>query len=380
MMLFKLLSQSDRRCFRHTVLSLMTRGRLGRIIESVGVPVHALGIRQGRMPGPFAIWKLIRRVRTLRPDILQGWMYHGNLAALFAQEVSPGRIPLVWNIRQSIDDIGKEKKFTHLVIRIGALFASRPVRIIYNAGVSRKRHAKLGYPGRKSLVIPNGFDCVRFSPDKTKRIALRFSLGLDNDALLIGLVARFHPVKDHAGFLQAAALLNRRFPEVNFVLAGQGTGPDNAGMTVRIRRLGIDGRVHLLGARNDVPEIMAALDIATTASAWGEAFPNVIGEAMACGIPCVVTDVGDSARVVGETGVVVPPKDPEALAKGWESVLKLSQTDRDLLGRAARGRILNLYSIEKIDLQYETLYEDIVGRYQRFPKVRKLSSDGGYPS
>jgi glycosyltransferase involved in cell wall biosynthesis len=131
-------------------------------------------------------------------------------------------------------------------------------------------------------------------------------------------------------------------------------------MADRIRRLGLDGRVHLLGEREDVSEIMPGFDIATTASAWGEAFPNVIGEAMACGVPCVVTDVGDSAQVVGETGVVVPPKDPAALADGWASFIRMAPSDREKLGTSSRKRIADRYSLPQITREYEAVYKDAV--------------------
>ena len=361
MMLFKVLSQTDPESFSHKVLSLMDKGTLARSIETLDVPVYTLGIRQGGVPTPVSIWKLVDLVRKLRPNILQGWMYHGNLAALFAGAMIPGQAKVVWNIRQSIYALRKEKKLTSLLIRFGARFSSKPVRIIYNSRVSLGQHARIGYSAKKSLVIPNGFDCERFMPDKKIRAGFRASLGLDNDGIVIGLIARYHPMKDHANFLRAAGILKKRCPDVHFAMAGRCIDQNNDKIVAQIRHAGIDGQTHLLGERRDIPEAMAALDIASSSSAWAEAFPNVIGEAMACGVPCVVTDVGDSAWIVGDTGIVVPPQNPEALAKGWETLIKMRQTDRAKLGKAARDRIKDKYSLPRITRLYETLYKDFLG-------------------
>jgi len=360
MMLYKLLSAVDHKRFEHVVVSLINkRTTLGERIEELGVPVHALGMQHGRLPTATSVRRLICLGRQLNPDIIQGWMYHGNMAALIVSALVPAQAKVIWNIRQTIYDLKQEKRLTSLLIRVGAKFSSMPARIIYNSSVSLKLHRKLGYASHRSLVLTNGFDCEQFKPDVATRYSFRRSLKLDSEAFLIGVVGRYHPVKDHANFLQAAGILERTWPNVHFVLVGCGVDHTNSKLVALIRQIGINGKIHLLGERTDVHYITAALDIASSSS-YGEGFPNVIGEAMACGVPCVVTDVGDSAKIVNVTGIVVPPRDSQALADGWRRMIEMGAEARRKLGIAARKRIQNNYSLSTISGQYENLYHKVV--------------------
>lgn len=359
MMLCKLLSATDCARFDPIVVSLIDRGTLGERIEALGVPVHTVGMAPGR-PTPAALWRLIRLVRRLQSDLIQGWMYHANLAGLLAGWLVPGRVPVLWNIRHTPYDLKAEKRMTAALIRLGARLSSRPARIIYNARVSAHQHELLGYAADRRMVIPNGFDCDRFKPSETARLKLRRLLGLEDETLLIGLIARWHPMKDHANFMRAAGRLAARRPDVHFVLAGRGVDKNNSILMKMIQDAGLTGRVYLLGERTDIPEIMAGLDIASSSS-WGEAFPNVVGEAMACGVPCVVTDVGDSAWVVGDAGMVVPPRDAEALAGAWAGLIELGPEGRVRLGRAARQRVEENFSLSKIVTLYEEVYREVLG-------------------
>jgi glycosyltransferase involved in cell wall biosynthesis len=177
---------------------------------------------------------------------------------------------------------------------------------------------------------------------------------LPDDALLIGLVARFNPVKGHQTFLQAAGLLARQIPAPHFVLIGPDVTDCNELLRGWVQESGIAEQVHLLGERPDIPRVTAALDIATCAS-YGESFPIVVGEAMACGVPCVVTDVGDAASMVADTGHVVPPRDARALATAWRELLELGAAERQALGARARVRIEENYSLHSTVRQYEEL-------------------------
>ena len=167
-------------------------------------------------------------------------------------------------------------------------------------------------------------------------------------------------MKDHANFLQAAAQLSNSYPDVQFLLAGHRVDKDNAPLMEWVRRLKLEDKTHFLGRRKDMHRVTAALDIASISSYYGEGFPNVVGEAMACGVPCAVTDVGDSSWVVGETGKVVPPKKPEALATAWKELLEIGLEERKKLGRAARERIEKNFNLPTIISQYENLYEQIL--------------------
>lgn len=358
MMLYKLLAATDRSRFEPTVISLAGCGTLGQRIEALGVKVHSVGMAPG-IKLPAALLRLMRLARGLQPDLIQGWMYHGNLAATLCGRMVPGYVPVLWNIRHTPYDLKNEKPGTAAVIRLGARLSSRPERIIYNARASAQQHDLLGYAAHKVAVIPNGFDCDTFKPSESARWKIRRELGLDGQALLVGLIARYHPIKDHANFIRAAGTLAERLPEVNFVLAGRDVDKKNPALLDEIRKAGVASRTYLLGERADIPEITAALDLASSSS-WGEAFPNVIGEAMACGVPCVVTNVGDSAWIVGETGIVVPPRDPAAWAKAWETLIKAGVAERRRLGVASRQRIADYFSLPKIVARYEELYEAVL--------------------
>jgi glycosyltransferase involved in cell wall biosynthesis len=188
---------------------------------------------------------------------------------------------------------------------------------------------------------------------------VRAELGLPPDAPLIAMVARFDPVKDHPTFLEAAARLHARRPDVRFLLCGRDVTWENRGLAAAVERAGARGFVHLLGQREDVARVTAALDLSTLSSSCGEGFSNVVGEAMACGVPCVVTDVGDSGAIVADTGLVVPPRDPEALAAAWAQLLARPAEERAAIGRAARRRIEDNYSLDVIVRRYQDLYEEL---------------------
>jgi len=312
------------------------------------------------LPGPASAWRLIRLVRNLRPDVIQGWMYHANLAAQLAGALNTGPVPVVWNIRGSSYVLRNEKPLTAATIWLGAKLSKLPVKIINNSKVSAVEHEqRLAYCAEKRHIIPNGFDTDLFTPSAEARISVRSELGLAEDALLIGLVARYHTMKDHANFLEAAAVLLKTHPRVHFVLAGEGIDIHNKNLLELINRFGVSSQVHLLGERSDTARITAALDIASSSSAFGEGFPNVVGEAMACGIPCVVTDVGDSGWIVGETGRVVPPRDALALAGAWQELIEIGDEQRQALGKEARRRVLKNFSLDAIVRQYEALYEQV---------------------
>ena len=357
MMLYKLLSRADRERFEPTVISLIDGGALGARIEALGIPVYAVGMKPG-MPTPAAAWRLIRLGRRLRPDLVQGWMSHGNLAALLAGAFAPGSTPVLWNVRRSLYSLEHDKLLTRAVTRLGARLSGLPAKILYNSRMSAVQHKDFGYRADKTLVLPNGFDTELFAPSAEARNGLRLELGIAKDTILIGLIGRYSAMKDHASFLQGAALLLESRPDIHFVLAGREVDRKNRALGELVRALGIAGRAHLLGERHDIPRVTAAMDIASSSSAFDEGFPNVVGEAMSCGVPCVVTDVGDSAWVVGETGRVVPPRSPEALCAAWLELVEMGIAARRELGMSARQRIKDQFSIEKIVRQYERIYEE----------------------
>lgn len=220
------------------------------------------------------------------------------------------------------------------------------------------QHEIIGYDTKNSCVIPNGFDVSLFAPSLEARATVRAESGLSDDAFLIGLIGRFHPIKDHENFLRASAILAEEYEGVRFVLCGKGVEWSNPFLSRLSRELRITERIFLLGERHDIPRLTAALDIASSSSIT-EGFPNVIGEAMACGVACVATDAGGSSTVVGETGRVTPARDPFSLASAWKEIIALGPTGRSALGQAARQRIAKCFSLEAVVCEYEELYRSI---------------------
>jgi glycosyltransferase involved in cell wall biosynthesis len=343
MMLYKLLCRMDRRRFEPIVISLTPGGEFAPRIAALGIP--ALGASSLA-----TMWRW-------RPDVVQGWMYHGNLAAQMAAAALPNKTPVIWNVRGSHHILREEKPGTAAVIRIGARLSRLPYKIVNNSAASARLHEQyLNFTHDRWEIIPNGFELEQFAPSDGARHELRAELAISPGALLIGLIGRYHPMKDHASFIQGAGLLSKNFPEAQFLFAGAGAEPGNAVLRRQIQESGIAHCAHLLGARTDMARINAALDIATSAS-YAEGFPNVIGEAMCCGVPCVVTDVGDSARLVGDTGVVVPPRMSYALAAAWRDLIVRGAEGRRAMGQKARERIARHFSMAAVAARYEDLYQ-----------------------
>jgi len=360
MKLYKLLATTNRQRFAPTVVSLRDRGELREWIEALGIPVHTLGI-SGSLPTPASVYRLLRIVRRTRPDVIHGWMYHGNLAAQFARAFAQKRSSVLWSVHQSLYGFSYEKRLTALVIKLGARLAGRPEKIVYVSRTSAAQHEAAGYNPEKTQVVPYGFDTEKFAPSVAARSALRQELGLPEDALLIGMIGRYHPVKDHDNFLRAAERVLQSRPEVRFVLCGKGVDRDNAALRVQIKKHQIRHAMHLLGERRDIQRIMAGLDIAVSSSR-SEGFPNVVGEAMSSGVPCVVTAVSDLPEIVGPTGCVVPPGDCAALAAAIGDLISEGATGRRALGAAARSRIIERYSLESSVAQYEAIYESLTAQ------------------
>jgi glycosyltransferase involved in cell wall biosynthesis len=349
-MLTKLLAFMKRERFSNSVISLTDRGTLGDEIAMLGVPVLTLGMQRGT-PGLGGIGRLMGLLRQEKPDIVQTWLYHADLLGTIASCLV--RVPvLCWNVRCSDMDMSRYSRLSRLVLWTLARLSGLPSVVIANSETGRRLHENMGYSPRRWEVIPNGFDLERFCPDPAARQSVRQELGILPDALLIGLVARYDPMKDHHTFLEAASQIGQEHGDVHFTLVGKGVEQ----LGGQVDHLRLSGRVHLLGERSDIPRLLAALDILALSSAFGEGFPNIVGEAMACGVPCAVTGVGDAAYIVGDTGLVTPPRQPAAMATAWSQLLQLPAEKRRALGDDARQRVAQLFSIEGVARQYESLY------------------------
>lgn len=355
LVLARLLGEMDRRRFEHTVISLTTAGQVADQLAGLGIPVSALGMRVG-FPNPLSVLRLARVLRTFHPDIVQTWMYHADLVGSMAARLA-GRAPVIWGIRNSVLVAGASKRRTILIARLLArLSRGLPARIVSCSEAARLVHIRLGYQAQKFVVIPNGFDVEKFKPDVSARLQVRQELNLSPETEVAGFFARFDPQKDHHNFIRAANLLLERQADVHFLLCGEGVTGQNPSLAGWIAETGRGDRFHLLGRRVDMPRLTAALDLAVSASEYGEAFPNVIGEAMACGVPCVATDVGDSAAIIAETGLIVPPHNAQALASAMLKILEMGSEDRHALALAARQRVIENYSLAAMASRYQAVY------------------------
>lgn len=356
-MLLKLLPGLQSRIDVH-VISLMDEGVQGDKLEQMGVPLYCLRMGHSKFLLD-KVWRLRELFRQIQPDVIQCWMYHGNLAGTIAYLLSGLKSIVVWNIRHSLYDLSHERPLTRQVIRGNRFLSQRPDLIIYNSRVSREQHEHFGFLPVNGRIIPNGTDLRLFAPSEETRGKVRSELGIPDDALVVGHVARLHPMKDHQGFLRAAVAIIEKHAGVHFVLSGRDVLFENEALAHCVPDR-FCTRFHMLGERSDVHELMTSFDVFCISSAWGEAFPNVLGEAMAAGIPCVATDVGDSSIVLGDTDFIVSPKNYKELADKIMFLLKLRKEYRKELGEKARQRIVENYSIESITNQYEKMYVELI--------------------
>jgi len=285
--------------------------------------------------------RLLRELRRRRPDVLHGYMSTGNLFAVGLKPRLRGT-RIAWGIRVSGMDFRRYHWTLGLLSRLEYLGSRFADLIICNSEAGRQNCLARGFPSQGMIVIPNGIDTERFRPDGEGRRLVRAAWNLRAGEILIGVVGRLDPMKDHSNFLRAAARIRQERDDVRFVCIGDGPTAYQEQLQALGHQLGLDDSLIWAGARSDMPAVQNALDIAVSSSLYGEGFPNAIGEAMACGVPCVVTDVGDSAWIVGETGIVVPPGDPAALAAGWQACLTRDAAES---GRMARERIVGDFSV-----------------------------------
>lgn len=324
---------------QHKVVVIVCYGEgpLADDLRRAGVPIRFLN-KRGRRDQLGFVWRLIRAIRAEQPDVLHSYLVVPNLLAVLIKPLFP-RIKIVWGIRASNVDLS-HYSFMSRVVTHSEIAASRLADlIIANSQAGRDYQIRQGFTAKHLIVIPNGIDTEQFRPDTAARQRMRAAWGIADHERLIGITARLDPMKDHPTFLRATALLAAESSDVRFVCIGD--GPDDYRYELRqlVKQLNITDRVIWAGTCRDMPAVYNALDVCTSSSAYGEGFSNVIGEAMACGVPCVATDVGDSAWIIGDTGIVVPPRDPQALAEGWRSLLA-SPIDHE----AVRARIVSLFS------------------------------------
>lgn len=346
--------------FDVTVISLNEFGTAGQQLTDAGIPVHALHLLERRF-NPLFLAVVARELKRCQPDVVQCWMYLGNLYGSLAAKLARRDVPVLWNIRHSTLDPRLDSRSMRFSAWLGGKLSRRlPSRIILNSEAARRAHQRVGYVEDKLEVIPNGFDTSLFRPDPAARRRIREELGIGHDAPMIGILGRFHPHKDHRGFIQAARVVADRCPGTHFVVVGYAQVYSEADLWSWIDAVGLRERFHLLGKRSDVAAIDASLDVVVCSSTT-EGFPNVVGEAMSCGVPCVATDVGECRELVGDTGRIVPKQDPQLLGRAIVELLNLPHAARATLGQAARRRIVERYDIDQIVARYRRLWQTFAG-------------------
>ncbi|WP_445657531.1 glycosyltransferase family 4 protein [Achromobacter sp. NCFB-sbj8-Ac1-l] len=346
----------------HVVVSLTDEGIYGARLRAAGVAVHALGMARGRVSlGGFMA--LRRVIAQAKPHAVQTWMYHADLIGGMAARLAGVRA-IAWGIRNSGAHLERSSRSARMVLRAcAALSGVLPRAIVCAAQNAAERHAAKGYRRDRMVVISNGYDLSRYAPDLAARERVRAQWGLAGDVPVIGCVARWDPLKDHANLLRAVAALVRdgRDAGLRCVLVGRGMTADNPDLMALVDKLNLRDRLVLAGPSDDVPAVMNGLDLHVLSSC-AEGFPNVVAEAMACGVYCVATDVGDAAYIIGETGVVVPPEQPEALARGIETGLReVASRGQGRAGEAGRARVLENFDLARMVQSYIAVWRRISG-------------------
>ncbi|MDI1300847.1 MAG: glycosyltransferase [bacterium] len=342
--------------YEHSVVSLTDLGKIGPLLQESGIEVTMLGMRSG-LDAPVILYRLVNIIRIKKPDIVQTWMYHADLLGGLAARLCGCR-SIIWGIRTTDVSAGGSK--VTIVIRKLCALLSRvvPSVIICAAEASRRSHVAIGYDEERMIVIPNGFDPAVLVATDEQRAAIRLQHGIAPDELVVGSVGRFNPDKDHGSFIRAAGLLAARFSPVKFMLVGRDLDAGNRPLMDLVAASGCPERFILVGERQDIPACLKAMDIFCLHSRT-EGFPNVLGEAMTMGLPCVATDVGDAGYLLDEAGILVPPLNLLALAGGLEKMIMLSKTERAELGQKAQDRIHSFFTMQRTSERFAQVYDGL---------------------
>ena len=357
-MLLKLLKKFDKKVITASVISLTTKGQIGPQIERLGIDVFTIQMNR-RFPSFIKFFKLIKLLKNLNPDIVNTRLYHadliGGLAAKFVNIEN-----IIWGVYQSNLSFGANKFKTIMVMRICALFSRfLPKYIFTNSKSAIYSHVVAGYDKKKFILIPNGFDLEEFKPNKKLRFAARQEFGFLERTPVIGFVGRYDPQKNQIGFIDAAIEVKKVFPKVQFIFVGPGVDNSNKKLCNAYASAGLEANVRFLGSRKDIVRLINAFDILVLPSI-GESFPNILGEAMSCSVPCVVTDVGDARLIVGDPERVSRPDDMIGFGKKIIELLSLNKKQLSVLGKKSRLRIKNNFEINKIARIFEQKYKAIM--------------------
>ncbi|GGJ95065.1 glycosyl transferase [Lentibacillus kapialis] len=351
-MLYKLLKHTDHEKFDIQVISMMGQGVYGPKIEKLGVKVHCLNMNKSMS----AITGFLRAKKLIKDtDVIQTWMYHADLFGYLLTSFSKQK-KLIWGIRRNNLDLRLNKKSTMFIAKINSKLSAKVDKVVSCSIKAKRTHENFGYTPENIVVIPNGFEVDNFNRIDNAKYIVSNMLGKDKGVPYITHVGRWNNLKDYNNFIKALSIINQIDSNFHVLMAGTNIDESNEELMHLIEKFNLNDKISLLGRRDDIPTVMSAADLFVLSSI-DEGFPNVVGEAMACKTPCVVTNAGDSAYVVGETGETVPIKDSQALAEGIEKILNMSNAERKKLGEQARNRVLEKFDIKQVTKQFEELYE-----------------------
>ena len=341
------------------VCSLTTQGIHGEMFIRMGIPFLCLDMGHG-LSTIAGIRRLARWMRYLSPTVVMSWLYHADLMTTMAWKWAGSPGALTWNLRCSVIDYRSYGRSIRLLQGCLAKLSSMPSMVVGNSLAGIHCHRELGYHPKRWRLMPNGFDLDRYRPDLQARVEWRGRWGVEEDAVLAVMVARVDPMKDHWGLLTAFVRAAQRVSNFYLVLIGQGTERDGNLMRDVLPHLdpSIARRILTLGRRDDVHRILPACDLAVLSST-SEGFPNVIGEAMSCGLPCVATNVGDVSMIIGATGEIVPASNPEKLSDAMIRMAELPLAGRRRLGLKARASIDKRFGLPAIVDNYHTLFQEM---------------------
>ena len=337
----------------HRVISLGPGGSLSKQIAEAGATVDVLG-GTNRISAPSLLIKVVKIADQFQPDVCIGWMYDGNLAAWIASRQTG--TPLIWNIRHSISNIANETIGARLSIKLNSLLSDFPTNIFCNSKIAAGQHVSLGFPANKVEIIGNGFDTNQFRPNLNSCSEWREKLGIGVETFVVGHVARYHPMKGHKILLEAIRQFSQLAPNIKLVMAGRDVTTQNRELKSFLAEHDLEHLVVLLGEVSKTELLNPMFDVAVSSSSWGEGFSNTLGESMACGVPVITTNVGDSAVLVGDAGIVVEPNNPDALAQSLWSLYQTSEAERIEISRRTRARIVDHFTIDRMVTAYEKIF------------------------
>lgn len=356
-MLCRLLSQLKDKT-TPLVISMLPPGPVGKLISDLGIEVRSLKLTNNPISLVRGFWTLLSLIREYRPSVVHTWMYHSDLVGGLAAKLC-GVPRVIWCVRHANISLALNKPRTVLVAKICAWLSSYlPYKIVFASRKAQSIHENFGYNSSKSLTIFNGFDLNKFRPaTPEERAMFRKKLNIPDNYKLVGLVARFDPVKNHEGFIEMASYLTKMKENVHFLMVGRGVTQSNDYLIRLINEYGLIGRFTLLGERDDMPEILRCLD-ALCLTSYSESFPNVLAEAMASGTPCVSTDVGDAKEILGDFGFTVPINKMDLLSRKVVEIIERASKDQDQLPEGARASIVERFELKEISRRYIALYYD----------------------